>query len=79
MHDVMKDFAAAILYAMQIREESFNEDFCTYEVSIREASDKGCDSVGFDERATEVVVLLLSGSWNGAEAWATSVQNKGGK
>ncbi len=87
----MERLITAILRAAELHERSYNHeksaklekegkiapDFHTcYELPLQEACDKAAEEVGFDERGTEPIYLLLKNSWNDSIAWAEKYKEK---
>jgi hypothetical protein len=81
----MERFAEAVKLAAKIREDSFdhkkademerskdlskNFDSC-YTKTIYKAADMAAEELGFDQRATEPIYLLLKYTWNDILYWA---------
>lgn len=58
----MDELAKAVLLAAK-----YNQEGC---MPLDKAADKAAEDVGFDERGTEPVYLLLKNSWNESLDWA---------
>ena len=62
----------AILLAADIREGSWDHNKKAYTKTLRKACDMAAKAVGYDERGTEPIFLLLHCAWNDSIAWAKS-------
>jgi len=66
----MKDLAKAILLATKIYKKSYVVDEGYYMKTLGESANEAAESVGFDERGTLPIYLLLEYCWNDILDWA---------
>ena len=64
--------AKAIIKAMNIREESWNNDAKAYGLSIEEA----CNRATSNKDRAAIVSILLFAAWNDAIQWALDIEEK---
>lgn len=88
--DFEERLARAILEAMRIREESFDQEAAAeigaeerfvnfekfYRMSYNEAADKAASNVGFDLRMSQPIYFLIKYVWNDIGAWAEKLVGK---
>ena len=87
----MKRFAEAIIFAAQVREDSFDHvkaneleksdsiikkfENC-YDKTLFQAADEAAEKVGFDQTGTQPIYLLLRYAWNDINDWALSIKKE---
>lgn len=68
----MERLQEAIKLTAKIREESWDNDKKEYSISLYDAADQACESIGFDMRGSLPVYLLLKYCWNDILDWANN-------
>lgn len=66
----MERLAKTIKLAADLREGSWDKKKEKYNLSIQQSADLAAEKVGFDERGTTPIYLLLQCAWNDILDWA---------
>lgn len=73
---MIENLARMIIEAQRIHLESWKEESERYEIKVQQAINLAGGTSGLDERANDLVSLLLMACWSDAEDWAERVLAK---